>query len=345
MTAESMRLKDFMVDSLARTGDQIRESTQRECESAMTQFIEIVDNINYQRVTFKHGEQFRQACLDRGNSPATVGKKLRHLKRFFQLAVDRKQLEENPLRQVKVPKVPKGKIRIYSNEECERILKAAREYQAESRVNWELLILVALTTGMRRAEMLNAVWSNIDFEEKTIEVAPKNDTEETWKWLIKDTERRTPPLTDEVLTFLVDHQRQQPERYPYVFVPPARYEHIQQLRKQGKWTLSDTRLKVINNFGRKFGTILKRAGVKGGRFHDFRNTAITNWFANGLSEFDVMKLAGHSDFKTTHQYYLAVADDLLDRARKVTAQVLGKNLARTWHAPPLQAQNKKGWHS
>jgi len=48
-----------------------------------------------------------------------------------------------------------------------------------------------------------------------------------------------------------------------------------------------------------------------------------------------MKLAGHSDFETTHKYYLAVAGDLLDRAREVTAKTLSKNLACTWRAPSL----------
>lgn len=194
---------------------------------------------------------------------------------------------------------------------------------------------------MRRAELLNAAWSNIDFEAKTIDVAPKSNTTETWRWLIKDTERRTLPLTDDIISLLVDYQSQQPERYPYVFVPPSRYDHIQQLRKQGKWTLCDARLKVINNFGCKFGKILRRSGVKEGRFHDFRNTALTNWFANGLSEFEVMKLAGHSDFKTTHRFYLAVADDLLDRAREVTAKTLGKNLARAPETLNKKADSRK----
>jgi len=332
---ESMMLSEFLTDSLARTGDQVRESTRRENISAMSQFIGIVGNMDYQRITFMHGELFRQTCLDQGNSPATVAKKLRHLKRLFRLAVDRKQLDENPLKGVKVPRVSKGKVRIYSIDECERILKAARECQAGSPVNWELLILVAMATGMRRAELLNAVWSDIDFEAKTIDVAPKDDTAETWRWLIKDTERRTLPLTDDIVRLLADFQSKQPECHPYIFVPPARYDHIQELRRQGRWTLCDTRLKVINNFRREFGRILKRAGVKSGRFHDFRNTALSNWFANGLSEFEVMKLAGHSDFGTTHRFYLAVADDFLDRARQVTVKTLGKNLARAWHAPPL----------
>jgi len=52
------------------------------------------------------------------------------------------------------------------------------------------------------------------------------------------------------------------------------------------------------------------------------------WFANGMSEYEVMRLAGHSDFSTMHKYYLAVADDLVDRARVATAQGLRQKLVR-----------------
>ena len=36
----------------------------------------------------------------------------------------------------------------------------------------------------------------------------------------------------------------------------------------------------------------------------------------------MMVLAGHASFATTHEFYLAVADDLVDRARAATAQGL-----------------------
>jgi hypothetical protein len=41
-----------------------------------------------------------------------------------------------------------------------------------------------------------------------------------------------------------------------------------------------------------------------------------------------MKLTGHSDFRTTHKYYLAVADGLKERAREVTARGLCKKLVQ-----------------
>ena len=99
----SMRLRDFLKDSLIRTGDQIRESTRRETRSAMEDFIGTIGNIDFQDVTLTKGEFYIQACLDRGNSKGTVAKKLRHIKRVFKLAVNRKQLVENPLQHIAMP--------------------------------------------------------------------------------------------------------------------------------------------------------------------------------------------------------------------------------------------------
>jgi hypothetical protein len=45
-----------------------------------------------------------------------------------------------------------------------------------------------------------------------------------------------------------------------------------------------------------------------------------------LKEFEIMRLAGHANFATTHRYYLCVRDDLVDRAREATARGLCQNL-------------------
>ena len=52
------------------------------------------------------------------------------------------------------------------------------------------------------------------------------------------------------------------------------------------------------------------------------------WLANGMSEHDVMVLAGHSSFATTHKFYLAISDDLIHRARTATAQGLRRKLVQ-----------------
>jgi integrase len=323
----SMKLRDFMEDSLAKTGDQIRESTRIDYREAMEDFITVLGNVDYQCIQQAHGEFFHQICLDRGDSPATIAKKLRGLKRFFCLAVQRKQLEENPLQYVKLPKVPKQRIKIYTQEEINRMLKSASQFQNTDVLEWDLMITLAITTGMRKSELLNMVWSDIDFGEMTIEVTPKKNTDETWEWRIKDTDRRFLPLKEDVSQVLIDTQSRRPEHYPYVLVPPIRYDHIQQIwRSKGKWTLSNARNKVINNFTKQFNKILAIAHVDKGTFHDIRKTAITDWFRQGLSEYDVMTLAGHANFATTHKFYLAVADDLIDRARQATSHQVSQEL-------------------
>ena len=235
----SMKLKDFTKDSLARTGDQIRESTRRETKAAMKDFVRTIGNIDYRSVTLAHGELYLQTCLDHGNSKATTAKKLRYIKRLFKLAVNRKQLDENPLQYIATPKASKKKINVYSDAQCRRIQKVTQEcagrWSSKKSVKWDLIITVALATAMRRAELLNCTWGDVDFDAQTIEVNPKQSTRDTWEWLVKDADHRTLPLTEEIVQMLVDHQAQQPERYPYVFVPTARYDYIQNvLRPKGE---------------------------------------------------------------------------------------------------------------
>jgi hypothetical protein len=50
---ESMSLRDFVEDSLIRTGDQIRESTRHEYRAAMEDFIGVVGNRDIQSITIK----------------------------------------------------------------------------------------------------------------------------------------------------------------------------------------------------------------------------------------------------------------------------------------------------
>jgi len=329
----SMTLSNFVEDSLSKTGDQIRESTQNGYRATMNEFIATIGNKDYQAVTIDDAERYRQACFDRGNKPMTVTKKLKQLKAIFQTALKRRQLYENPLRYIMMPKCPKAEIHVYSEAECERIVKASGDFASahdEQRcVRWDLLVLVALTTGLRRGELLNATWVDVDFEEQTLCVSPKDDTAETWLWLIKDVDRRTLPLSADLTQRLADHQNRQPEGHPYVFVPPARYDYIQRdLRATGNWTYCDSTRKVVPLFNRHFNKILARAGINHGEFHDLRRTAICNWFAEGLSELEVMHLAGHANFATTHRYYLKVRDDLLHRARQATARGLCQKLVQ-----------------
>ena len=317
----SMKLSCFIANCIERTRGQVRENTISEYDSTMRQFIKTVGNVDFKKIQHKHGELFIQACLDSGNSPATVRKKIGTLKRIFQLAVERGQLDENPFRFVRKPKSSSKAIRVFSDQECRMMIKTAQDTKIGASFRWDIVFLLALTTAMRRGEILNTTWRDIDFEKSHINVAPKKDTKFTWQWEIKDHERRRLPLTDEVIKLLTEHQNQQPEGLPYIFIFPRRYEYILQLRKEGKWNQRKASCPA-NNFRRQFQLILSHAGIDDGEFHDLRRTCITNWFRNGLSEFDVMTMAGHSSFETTRKFYLAIRNDLIEKTKSASSKAL-----------------------
>jgi integrase len=299
----------------------------------MNHLIRVIGDIDFQAVTHGHGEQFRQACLDEGNKPDTVAKKIRELKAMFELGFRRKQLEENPFKNVKPPKTNKNKkIHTYTEEQCDRLIREASDYQKDWVLEWDLVITLALTTAMRKSEILNAVWSDIDFKNMTIEISPKENTEYTWAWEIKDTDSRTLPLTEDVIRLLINLQERRPAGYPYVFVPPKRYDRIQltrtgkSKRKKNTWSLKDANNSVINGFTGMFSEIKTKAGIKKGTFHDLRRTAITNFFYAGLEITEVMRLAGHSKYDTCLTYYLSVKDDLVDKARQAVKHSVSREM-------------------
>jgi integrase len=329
----SMKLSDFFRGSLARTKGQVRTTSLGETRRSMKDFVDCIGDIDVQVVRYEHGERFIQYCLEHKLSAGTVTKKVKHLKRVFQLAEDRGQLDRHPLRKLRPPKVAKRKVRVFTEQECDELCKAARQYEEKGRpVKWELLIRMCLATGMRRGELMNTTWRNIDFANMTVDVSPKLDRTDTWEWHIKDTDHRTLPLTADLVKMLVELQMSQPEGNPYVFVPMARYEHIQELRRTRQWTIEKGR-SPLSKFCHHFNKIRKLVGIETGTFHDLRRTCLSNWVAQGLSLHEVKDLAGHAGIDTTERFYLAIRKDVVDRARAASeASQQGHFVARLLRA-------------
>jgi len=63
--------------------------------------VECVGDIDLQDVRYGHDERFIQYCLTQNLTAGTTTKKVKPLKRVFQLAEDRGQLDRHPLRRLK----------------------------------------------------------------------------------------------------------------------------------------------------------------------------------------------------------------------------------------------------
>ena len=97
---------------------------------------------------------------------------------------------------------------------------------------------------------------------------------------------------------------------------------------------------LVNNVLRKFQTRCRRAGVEQYTLHDLRRSCITNW-ASALPIHVTKELAGHSDIRTTEEFYLSVRKEDIARAQKVQSDLLGEMKAPKLSDAPLTRGGKK----
>lgn len=310
-----MRLGELLEDYLERTRTQIEVSTADSAAYRMKDFIAAVGNKYTDDITYKDCERFQQHCIDRELSPASANTHIKMVKRIFSLAVKRGQLEKNPFDGLPLLKVPRKSIRLFSKEEFDRLVRAA-----QPRI-WKARILLAKTAGLRRGEILNLTLNDIDFAKGKIIVQPKEDMKYTWRWVVKDKDRREGPLTEEVAKLLIDIQTELPDGQPYLLLPPERYRCLLKLKAKGL-LIDRVRKCPDGNFRRNWKVICKTAGILDGTFHDLRATCITEWFENGMMPHEVQRLAGHSSIDTTMNYYVGIREAMIDRAREASSAAM-----------------------
>ena len=126
-------------------------------------------------------------------------------------------------------------------------------------------VMLALHTAMRRSELLRLRWDDIDMEAR---LAHLRDS--------KNGEPRAVPLTSKALLVI----KSLSSNHDYLL------------------PVSDNALR------QSWERLVKRAGIKDFRFHDFRHEAISRFFEMGLSMPEVAIISGHKDprmlFRYTH---------------------------------------------
>lgn len=91
---------------------------------------------------------------------------------------------------------------------------------------WRGFLSVAYGSGLRRNEILNLTWMNIDFENQLITVAAKKESKKLLAWDPKSRRNRVVPMSDESGQLLVDLQLKAKEGFPYIFISPERLKRI-----------------------------------------------------------------------------------------------------------------------
>ncbi len=211
---------------------------------------------------------------EKGFKPATIQGHLAYLRAALRWAADQKFIPAAP--KVVTPKVPKKKIiRKIVAEEFERLIaKAPSPF-------WFAFIATDWYTGMRRNEMLDLTWDNldmprIDFAESRIWIPAAYNKSDADQWLPMH------PQLVEVLQAL-------PEKKGFLF--PFR--------------------NAPREVSRKFTKLARSLGLKIS-LHDLRRS-FGSRYAAAVPAPVLQRLMRHADIKTTLAYYTNV-DDVLEDA-------------------------------
>jgi integrase len=272
-------------------------------------------DISLKNISPRYAESFIAARLASGTRVATVNKDIRTLKRIFNLAIEPRgyiSTGNNPFGKIRQRKMSVKPVRYVTPQEFQALLNATTD------IWWKAFLSVAYATGARTGEVLNLMWTDVDFEKNRIRIVSKEAGGNLQGWEPKDHEGRMLPVPAEIMQLLADLQVTSAEGCPYAFIPAWRWEHILKARESGKRVGAQF---LLNNLHRRFSTLRKRAGVAKCTLHDFRRSCITNW-AKEVPIHVVQKLAGHSDIKTTRMYYLAVEESDLEKARQAQKNIL-----------------------
>jgi Phage integrase family len=74
-------------------------------------------------------------------------------------------LRDNPMNNVKMPRIPRGRVRYLSEDERQRLLNACKS----SRNPWLYTVVVlALSTGARKMELLSLCWRDVGMPRQVI---------------------------------------------------------------------------------------------------------------------------------------------------------------------------------
>jgi len=268
--ARSVSLEQFVSEFLAYGEANYSPKTLTLCKAILGRFLSFAGNVSLRELTCEHVDKFKAKRL-REISPVSVNVELRMLKAAFNTARRWKLLEADIFEGVSLAQVPDRAPLFFTRSDFQRLLECIKERWLKD------IVVFAVLTGLRRGEILNLKWSDVDLQGKLIHI----HTSSTFR--TKQGRRRTVPLNDTATVLLSSKQGKSPSEYVFTLNDKKIYENwVTHLFKSyvQKANLNDTRL----------------------HFHSLRHTFASWLVQDGASLYEVQKLLGHSSSKVTEVY-------------------------------------------
>jgi integrase len=215
--------------------------------------------------------------------PATINRELGIVQHAFE--VTRKEwsipLVTNPVGAISKPQRGNPRDRRLRNGEWDRLMGACRK--CRNRLV-EPLVSFAVETGMRRGELLNAKWRDLNWTDHTLRIP-----------ITKNGHPRTIPLSVGALAVL------------------ATLGNVH----GGEDRIFPLTCKSVALAWKR---LTKRAGIEDLHFHDLRHEAVSRFFELGLTVPEVALISGHRDPRMLFRYTHLKAEDVGRRISHLTSK-------------------------
>lgn len=259
-TMSKIKFKDFGKEYLEKYAKVNKRSWLRD-EISIAHLDEFFNGKSLSEITPKDVESYkahRQTAV--GNT--TINRELACLKCAFNQAIKWGYVKENPVRSVKLFKENNQRVRFLEPQERDRLLAYCPSHLKP-------IVITALNTGLRRGELLNLTWADVDFDRCIIRVSQS-----------KSGEPRYIPMNN----FLTETLQNVTKRVnsPYLFGDE-----------------SGTPYKSVK---KSFNTAVKRAGIKDFHFHDLRHCFASYLIMSNVDLRTVQELMGHKGITMTLRY-------------------------------------------
>ena len=284
---------------------QIRPKTQADYENRIYQhIIPELGSIPLAKLTAADFQQFYNRLKEGGRflrvdqyGPGLSDRMVKSCHVTCRMALDQAVAQglilKNPALSCKAPVTRPKEMQVLTGEEIQRLLIQAKENNC-----FELLLL-ELTTGLRRGEILALRWDDLDFRTGTLRVERQVQRIQGKLAVSQPKTRascRSILLPAPVLEILAQYRQSVSSHW--MFPSPKKEDS----------PLDPAAVR------KKLSAVLKRAGCPAARFHDLRHTFATSTLEHGMDVKTLSTVIGHVSSATTLNVYAHVTDEMRQKA-------------------------------
>ena len=136
---------------------------------------DLSDSFSWETVDSDMVRDWMESMMDKGNSAATVSRRLSALKTFYRFALARHYVESDPVYSIKGPKKEKPLPQFVKESEMDELLDRQAWGDDYNNVRARTIIILFYETGMRLSELVNLDDKDVNFVTSEIKITGKGN--------------------------------------------------------------------------------------------------------------------------------------------------------------------------